>query len=91
MELDISIEGAWEQIEFSEAKEDRKKFEEGNKVSMVVILAPITTQPIVVEKTQEIEKKDIEQVKTPKLISDGDILTNVVATIYGMDVAKDTN
>lgn len=51
MELDISIEGAHEQIESNEAKEDKKKFEEGNRVTMAVILAPITTQPIVVEKT----------------------------------------
>lgn len=50
MELDISI-GAQEQIDSNEAKEDKKKFEEGNIVTMAVILEPITTQPIVVEKT----------------------------------------
>jgi hypothetical protein len=38
-----------------------------------------------------IEEKDIEQVETPKLTGDGDILTETVATLYGMDAAEDTN
>jgi hypothetical protein len=91
MELDISIEGTREQIESNETRKDRKKFEKGKIVSMVVILAPITTQPIVVEKTRKIEERDTKQVETPKLTGDGDILTDVMATLSRMDVAKDTN
>jgi hypothetical protein len=58
---------------------------------MVVILTPITTQPIVVEKTWKIEERNTEQVETPKLTSDENILTKVVATLYGMDAIEDTN
>jgi hypothetical protein len=48
-ETDIPIEITLEHIESGETREDKKKFDERNEVSVVVI--PMATQPIVVEKT----------------------------------------
>jgi hypothetical protein len=48
-ETDILIEITLEHIESGETEEDKKKFDERNEVSVVV--TPMATQPIVVEKT----------------------------------------
>jgi hypothetical protein len=55
-EIDILIEITQEHIESNEAREDRRQFDERNEVSVVV--TPMATQPIIVEKTHEIEEQD---------------------------------
>ncbi len=51
----------------------------------------MATQPILVEKTQDIEEQDEEQVGMPKSIYVEDILTEAVAMFYERDATKDMN